>query len=141
MEKLLGAKNFPYYSGAITYLLMSRYYHLQLFCGAIGLLHLVVERLYLGKSPQRWWVTALVGIIFLAVLGTLAIQPRLQQLNFTQFSPQFTPENRQTAHRSYTLWRQLYYASNIFTLAALGFYLWRMANPPESTRFWRGKTL
>src|SRR6266436_1420387 len=40
-------QNNPYFYGAIAQVLISRYFRLQLICGVIALLHLVMESLYL----------------------------------------------------------------------------------------------
>ena len=56
MKDLLGPKNYPYYSGAVAQIVVARYFVLQYVCGAIALLHLFFEWMFLGKAVQKFSV-------------------------------------------------------------------------------------
>jgi hypothetical protein len=62
MKTLLGPNNYPYFSGAIAQILIARYFHFQLICGVIAVLHLLAEGLYLGKHPRKLQVALLIGL-------------------------------------------------------------------------------
>ena len=133
--KALLKSNFPYYSQAIVHLFMARYFHLQIACGIVALLHLLAERLYLGKSPERAWLGALVGLLALSLLGSGWVEPKLRELNLIENGVNTRPENRQKASESLVIWRRVVQFGNLLTLGGLGIYLWRIANPVDPMRF------
>ena len=57
----------------------ARYFHLQIACGIIALLHVTAEWLYLGKSTRKLWLGLLVGLWLLGLVGGFGLQPRLKQ--------------------------------------------------------------
>ena len=77
MKRLLGPSNYPYYSGAIAQILIARYFHFQLACSIVAVLHLLAEWLYLGKFPRKLQVGLLIGLCLAALLGGGWLQPRL----------------------------------------------------------------
>jgi hypothetical protein len=132
MKVLLGDKNFPYFSIAIGQLVGGRYFHVFLFCSLVSLLHLLAEWLYLGRNPQRFWTMLLLSLLLGGLLQAWYIQPRLRQNHLLQFT---RPQQGEAAGRNYLFWRGISQALNVFLLAGLGIYLWRVANPPDVTRF------
>ncbi len=131
MKDLLGSKNYPYYSAAISQILVGRYYYLQFACGLLALLHLLAEWLYFGKSPARIRFALLIGLVSLSLLGGAWLQPKLKHL-----TQQYTrPEAREAADRSFRTWHNASQMVNWLTVAGLAVYLWRVANPRETTRF------
>jgi hypothetical protein len=134
MENLLGPKNYPYYSGAIGQIMADRYYHLQFVCGILALLHLLAGWLYLGKSPRKLWLGLLVGLISLSLVGGGWVEPRLKELHSLQYT-RADKHQAAAAGRSFRTWQVVSKMLNLLLVGGLGVYLWRVANPPDPTRF------
>ena len=138
MENLLKVKPplpFRYFAGGIAQILIARYFRVQLVCGIIALFHLLAERLYSGKSPHKFAVGLLALLLSITLVGNLWIQPRLKQLHTIRYAVTSTPETREAATQSFRAWHSVSQAINLLMLGGLAFYLWRVANPPDSTRF------
>jgi len=135
MRELLGPKNFPYFSGAISHFLMARYFGLQVICGLIAFLHLGGEWLYLSKSRGRFHTGLLAALLLLGVLGGYWVEPRLTRLHTIAYAVNVSPAQRLQAQQSLSTWRTVYKSANFLILCGLGLYLWRVSNSPESTRF------
>lgn len=135
MRELLGAKSFPYFSGAICHLISDRFLTLFLVCALIALLHTGAEWLYFGKYPRRVWL-ALIFVLFLGGLAqSYAVQPKLKARLLVQHHAGSRPEERESAGRSFRRWHVLATAINLLLLCGLSTYLWRVANPPDEMRF------
>jgi len=137
MKNLLGPNNYPYYSGAIAQILIARYFHFQVACGLVAVLHLLAEWLYLGKLPQKLQVGLLVGLCSASLLGAYALEPRLKTLHAIKYGVNTRPETRQIADRSFKAWHGVSMVVNLLVVGGLALYLWRAANPPDPTRFVR----
>ena len=135
MEKLLGTKNFPYFSDAITDLLWGRYQVFQIVCAVVALLHVLCERLYLGKSPEKLWLGLLIALFVITVSETAIVEKKLTQLNTRRYATNLRAEERQAAAEDFQTWRGVLHVINIFAIGGLGIYLWRMGNPADPTRF------
>src|SRR5437867_332748 len=78
---LSGLKNpthVSYFSGAIAQIFIARYFHLQLACGAVALLHVLAEWLYLGRIPQKLWFGLLIALVAAGLLGGYWLQPKMK---------------------------------------------------------------
>ena len=135
MKNLLGQNNYPYFSGAIAQILIARYFHFQVVCGVVAVLHLLAEWLYLGKSAQKLQVGLLVGLCSAALLGGYWLQPKLKALHAAKYGANNRPEIRQAADRSFKAWHGVSQGLNLLVVSGLALYLWRAANPPDPTRF------
>ena len=135
MKTLLGPNNYPYFSGAIAQILIARYFHLQLACSIVAVLHLMAEWLYLGKFPPKVQLGLLVGLCSAALLGGYGLQPRLHALHATKYGVNTRPEIREAATRSFRAWHGMSQVVNFLAVGGLAVYLWRAANPSDSTRF------
>jgi hypothetical protein len=135
MKSLLGPNNYPYFSGAIAEILIARYFHFQVVCGVVAVLHLLAEWLYLGKVVQKLQVGLLVGLCSAALLGGYWLQPRLKSLHAIKYGVNTRPETRQAADRSFKAWHGVSQVVNLLVVGGLALYLWRAANPPDPTRF------
>jgi hypothetical protein len=138
MENFLLLKpptTFRYVAGGIAQVLIARYFRLQLVCGIIALFHLLAERLYSGKSPQKFATGLLVALLSITLFGAYWIQPKLKQLHTTRYAVKSSPETREAAAQSFRAWHGASQALNLLMLGGLAIYLWRVANPPDSTRF------
>lgn len=135
MAGILGAKNFPYFSGAIEQLVLTRYFHLQLTCATVALLHLLVEWLYLGRALRRFWTYLLVTLFWIAVIGSFLLGPRLRELHRGQYLLDAKPAAREAAAESFRLWNGVYQSLNVFLMVGVALYFWRVAHPPDELRF------
>ena len=137
IKNLLGVKtddSFRYFSGGIAQILVSRYFYWQLACGSMALLHLLAERLYSGRSPRRFSLSLLFGLCAVALLASCWLQPKLKELHTIRYT-NASPEKRQAAAQSFAAWHSAAQVANLFMIAGLATYLWRLANPPDPTRF------
>ena len=135
MERLLGPKNFPYFSDAISQVLWARYFHFQVGCAIVALLHVLSERLYLGKSPEKVWLGLLTALFAIALLGAAWVQPKLRDLNTARYAANIRLEDRRAAGEAFAAWRRALQVINVFAMSGLGIYLWHMANRADPTRF------
>ena len=135
MKNLLGPINYPYFSGAIAQILIARYFYFQLAGAIIAVLHLLAEWLYLGKSPQKLQVGLLIGLSSAALVGGYWLQPRLKTFHAAKYGVNTRPEIREAAARSFKAWHGVSLVINLLTVGGLAVYLWRAANPSDTTRF------
>ena len=135
MKELLGPKNAPYFSGAIAQIFIARYFHLQLACGLVALLHLLAEWIYFGRTPQQASVGLLIILVMIGLVGGYWIQPRLKELHRTKYLVKTTQAQHDASEHSFRVWHGASQGLNLLMLAGLGLYLWRVANPCDSTRF------
>lgn len=135
MKELLGPKNSPYFTGAIAQILVARYFHLQLACAAVALLHVLGEWVYLGRNPQKLWFGLLLAMIIAALLGNFWLQPKMKRLHTVKYAVNTSPQNREIADRSFRAWHGGSQAVNLLILIGLAAYLWRVANPADPARF------
>ena len=135
MKALLGANNYPYFSGAIAQILIARYFHLQFVCSIIAVVHLLAEWLYLGKFPRKLQLGLLLGLCSACLIGGLWLQPKLKALHATKYGVNTRPELREAASRSFRAWHGVSMGVNLLLVGGLAAYLWRVANSGEPTRF------
>jgi hypothetical protein len=135
MEDLLTARNYPYFSVAIAQILGGRYFELQLVCSVVAVLHVLAERLYLGKVPRRLWRGLLVALIAVNLAGGFWLQPRLKSWHHLAYALNTPAETRQSAARAFRAWQGVAEMVNFLMVGGLGVYLWRLANPPDPTRY------
>ena len=135
MQELLGPKHFPYYSGVIAHLVASRFWHLHIACALVALLHLAAESLYFGRVVRKGWLVLLAGLLLLGVLQSSWVQPRAQRLHLTANAVNRSANVRQQAAGAYRTLNAVARGFDFVMIAALAAYLWRVANPADSTRF------
>ena len=137
MKTILGDANYPVFSGRLAMLVVSRYFILHYWCGSIALLHQLAECFYLGKPLQRLNFGLLVGICCLSLFGGLWLQPSLRKLHEIKYgrSDIYSPAQKALADKAFPYWHGASRILNVLVLGGLGFYLWRMANPVNGTRF------
>jgi hypothetical protein len=134
MQALLG-QSYPYFSGAIAQLIAKRYLTFQLGCAGVALIHVTAEWLYLGKYPQKLWLGLLLALCAAAWLGGYWLQPRLQRLHDLRYGLNTRPAQREAAARTFRTWQTAAHMLNLLSITGLAVYLWRVANPPDPTRF------
>jgi len=135
MKDLLGPKNAPIYSGAFAQIFIARYFHLQLACGSVALLHLLAEWLYLGRTPRQFWLGLLLGLVAAGLVGGYWFQPKLKDLHSVKYGLKTPPQAREAADRSFRAWHGISQGLNLLMLCGLAVYLWRVANPADPARF------
>jgi hypothetical protein len=136
MNGLLG-NAFPYYSGAIAQIGISRYFHFHLFCCVIALLHLGAEWLYQERRNRKlllWLVGAMLG---LTLLGGYWLQPKLKRLHIIKHAANYAQPDKDAAAKSFKQWHALSMTMNLFMLGGLVVYTMHMTRPPEIARFVR----
>ncbi len=135
MKALLGPNNYPYFSGAIAQIFVSRYFALQAICSVVACAHLLAEWLYLGKQPERFRLFLLVGMCSAALLGGFWLQPKMKALHTIKYSTTSKPGEREVAARYFGRWHGVSMSVNLLLVIGVGVYLWRLANAPDPTRF------
>jgi hypothetical protein len=133
MKRLFGDA----YVGVIAQMVLGRFFALHYVCGLIALAHWIAEWFYLGRTLNRLTLGLLIGVLGFSLIGGLGLQPRLKEWHRTKYSraESVTPEKRAQAARSFGLWHGVSSTMNLFVLAALGIYFWRLANPADAPRF------
>lgn len=135
MVKVLRPENFPYYSGAIGQVVLARYFSLHLVCASVALVHLLVERLYLGRAERRAWTGLLIFLFGLGLIGAVWLAPKLRDLQRTQFLVKAAPGQREAATKSFQVWHGFFQGINVLMVAGVAVYFWRAAHPPDDLRF------
>lgn len=125
----------PPYNGAAAQIIIKHYFILLHVCGVISLLHLVLEKLYLGKVAERLTVAVLSVTIFLGLLGGFWFQPKLRELHLRWYDTRSAEAAREQAHRSFSIWHGVSQTMNLVVIGGLLIYLWRVSNPPSASRF------
>jgi hypothetical protein len=109
------------HAGAAAQLVLERYFVLQYWCGGFALAHLVLEWLYAGKPFRRWVLYLVLGLLGLALAGGIGFQPKLQRLHLEIYGVRSTPQQRDQARKSFTVWHAVAQTVNIFV--TLGLYV------------------
>ena len=135
LQKLLGPQYYPYFGGAISQIFLTRYFRLHIICSIVALLHLLAEWIYLGRYPQRLRLGLLGTLFVVSLLSAYWVQPRLRELHLIRYGAGTLPANREAASRSFRAWQLISEAINLFLLAGIGVYFWRVTNPPDPARF------
>jgi hypothetical protein len=135
MRQLLEAKFYPFYSGAIAQIVIARYFKLEIICATIAILHLLAEQFYFGRAPQKRWLSLLIGLFALSLLGGCWLQPRLKALHTTKYAVNAPQATREAASQTFKLWHGISQVANLLMLLGLGFYVVRVGSPRESTHF------
>lgn len=129
MEKLIR----PPYNGAAAQILLKRYFYLHYWCGGVALIHLLLERLYTGRTFERFTSGLLAVILGLSLLGGFWLQPKLKNLHYVKYRGA-TAEERAEATKSFGAWHGVSQTMNLFVTAGLLFYLWRVSSLTHPAR-------
>jgi hypothetical protein len=135
MQALLGPKYFPYFSGAVAQIILARYFCFHLVCAIIALLHLLAERIYLGRTAHRLWLGLLVALFGFSLLASVWLGPKLARLHRAQHILSVAPALREAAAKSFRLWHGVFQAVNVLIIGGVAVCLWRVTNPPDELRF------
>jgi hypothetical protein len=135
MARLLGGNNFPYYSQAIAEVVATPFFHLQMVCGVIALLHLLAERFYFGIPARQLWLGLLLAVLAISVVAGAWLQPKINDLHVRRFATNLRPQQREAAAHLFNAWQKAAFLANLSMVAGVAVYLWRVANPPDPARF------
>jgi hypothetical protein len=123
----------PFYSGAVAQTLFQRYFALQCICGAVALLHLFAEKLYLGRALPKIGAGVVVVLFCFGLIGSFWLQPHMKDLRQTRYFGR-TVEQKEHARHSFNVWHGLSEFANLFVLGGLLFNLVRVTQPSGSNR-------
>jgi len=135
MMSLLGAAFFPYLSGGIVRLIVARLLYWQIFCAGMAWVHLVLEWLYLGRTPRRFWVLLLTLLFTLSLVAGFWLNPRLTQLHRFQHPQHPQPDNQVLAAKSFRIWDGIFQAVNVVLIGGVVVYFWRLTTTEDTPRF------
>jgi hypothetical protein len=134
MRTALGTPPASYFPGAISGVIMSRYYTITLACGVIALLHFFAEWFYMGR-PRRKFSFGLVAALFvLTLIGRNAIQPSLVRLNRKHYTAVQQAE-REPAGKNFRILRVTQIVLNVLIMGGLVVYVSRVSSPSDAVRF------
>lgn len=125
---------YMYYPGALAEVLFRRYFAFQYVCGIIALLHLLAEKLYLGRSFPPIGTAVVIGILLMAVLGGASLEPHMEALHQTMYFGK-SPDLQDAARHSFNVWHGTSQLLNVLMLAGLLIHLLRVARPEEPGRY------
>jgi len=132
---LIGSQYFSQLSGALTQIVFTRLYQLQILCALIAWVHLVAEWLYLGRLPRRFWVGLLTVLFIASLIGSLWLCPTLTRLQRAQFASNQTPTQTEDARHQFQVWDGVFQAVNVLMLGGIAVYFWRLTNAQNEPRF------
>lgn len=132
MLSLLGSGGHAQLAGLIV---MERFFTVTLACSLIAVFQLGVEWLYTGKPVNKPNLYVLVATLALCLLGWMVLQPNMTEEHAVRTSKSRTLEERQEAHRSYQILFGVTQATTLLLIAGVGFYSWRIIQPPAQPRF------
>lgn len=138
-QEVLTPKYFSYISGALWQIALAHYFWWHLVCTIIALLHLLAEWLYLGRAAHRAWLLLLGTLLFLSLLGSFWMAPKLAQLHRARHAVdpggQVNVIARAEATKSYRTWHGMFQAANVLMIAGIAVYFWRATTPSDPLRF------
>ena len=130
-------ESFPYYSGAIAQIGVSRYFNFHLFCCVIALVHLAAEWLYQERRNRKVLLWLVGGMLVMTLLGGYWLQPKMQRLHRIKYAVNYPQPARDDAAKSFKRWHAFSMTMNLFMLGGLVIYTLQMTKPPEIARFVR----
>ena len=137
LEKLVGARYFAQFSGALTQILFARLFDLQIGCALLAWLHLLGAWLYLGRQPHRARVGLLSALFALSLVGGLSLGPKFTRLHRIQYAPNARAEDRDLAGRNFRWWNGVLQAVNVLMIGGVMVYFWRITQADDTPRFVR----
>jgi len=132
---LLGAQYFGQVSGALTQIIFTRLFHLQVLCAILAWVHMVAEWMYLGRIPRRFWVALMTLLFAASLLGSFWLCPKLNRLQRAQYAPNLTPAIRTAVQRNFNVWEGVFQAVNVLMIGGIAVYFWRVTHLQDEPRF------
>ncbi|MCX7866374.1 MAG: DUF4149 domain-containing protein [Limisphaera sp.] len=135
MRSLLGDRNFPYFSGAIAGLLVSRLFRLQIVCASLAVAHLLAEWAWLRRPFRRVETYCVAVLTALVLMGAFWWQPEIHRLHRIKHAVNLPAAVREEAAHRLRWWHGAAQAANLLVIAGLLLYLNRVARPADAPRF------
>jgi hypothetical protein len=132
---LVGEQYAPQVSGALSHIIITRLYNLQIVCAVIAGLHLLAERLYLGRTPRHIWLGWLGLLAAASVVISVWLLPQVGRLQRQAYSTLVASEVRSEAQQKIGLWRGMISFLNVGMIVGIGVYFWRVSHPENQPRF------
>lgn len=126
------------YAGRAAEVIIERYLLFQQWCGAIALLHVLVEYLYSGRQVDRWSLGLLSTLFVFALIGSYWLLPHMHDLQRTMYAPAATAVQQAAARSRFGLLHGASYMVNILMILGLLYYLWRLTRSSQPLRFGSG---
>jgi hypothetical protein len=123
------------YAGAAAEVIIKRYLLLQQWCGAIALMHVLVEYLYSGRQVERRSLGVLSGLFVLALAGNYWLVPQMHRLQRTMYSPATTAAQQAGARSNFGLLHGVSQGANLVMIGGVLFCLWRLTRVGDGGRF------
>jgi hypothetical protein len=122
-----------YVFGLIAQVLFGRFFVLLYICSFVALLHLIAEKLYLGRKISPVGLGIVIGILALSLMGGVGLQPKLHDLHYQRYYAA-TPEQRELARQAFGRWHGISGFGNLLVMAGLLAHLVRVSRPNDSIR-------
>lgn len=132
---LIGTQYFEQVSGALTQIVFTRLFQLQILCALLAWLHLVAEWLYLGRLPRQFWVGLLTALFIGSLIGSLWLCPKLTRLQRAPYAPNQSKEQVETARQQFQVWDGVFQAVNVLMIGGIAVYFWRLTQAQNEPRF------
>jgi hypothetical protein len=126
LKKLLTAPGVGFAAETIV----ARFFTVQYCCGAIGLAHLWAEWLYAGRPVRVLNLSLLIGMLTVALIGGIWVQPKMQELHKVHYFGK-TLEERAQAGETFALWHGISESVNLVVIGGLIVYLWSVSSDAE----------
>jgi hypothetical protein len=123
------------YAGRAAEVIIERYLLLQQWCGAIALLHVLVEYLYSGRQTERWSLGLLSALFVLALMGSYWLQPHMHELQRTMYATTSTVVQQAAARSRFGLLHGASSVVNLLMICGLLYYLWKLTRAVQPLRF------
>jgi hypothetical protein len=126
MLTLLEPKHYPYFSDAITQIMLTRWFHWQIVFGVIALIHFFGERLYFGQTAIKFPPGLLMALLGIMLLDGTLIQSRCQRYLPKQFAVNASAEDRDRSAAAFHAWDTAGGFAHLTLTIGLGFYVLRL---------------
>ena len=123
----------PFYPGAIAQILFKRFFYLQYGCATVAIVLYLWETLYRGRKFERFTFGLLVGLLAVALVGGVWLQPKLKTLHQTRYSLSSTEAEKENAAKLFGPLHGASQAVNLFVMLGLFYYFWKLTSPPRPT--------
>lgn len=122
----------PHAARAIE-VLFEYFYQMQMACGVLAMVHLLVERMLGGPGGTRWQALALSFVLAGAVWGGYWLLPSMHNLQAIRYAPDHSAAERREAAERFAFWHAVSQGVNLSGMAVLAWYMWRLTRQ-EPTR-------
>jgi hypothetical protein len=130
MNRIFG----EFYAAVALQMTARSFYLLQHWCGAIALVHLVAEWLYMDKPMEKFQLWLVTSLFLLGLIGGFWLQPRINQLHRAKHM-ETTPALQEQAADSLRVWSTVSGIFHLLVAAGLVVHVYRVTTPVTTPRF------